>query len=92
MKKLLAILVLLLVGVSLVTAIAEMPTFGSENKPDQNEVPERYLEKGYEETGNRNIVSAILVDYRAFDTFGELTVLFTAVTAVLTVLTGKEKG
>ncbi len=83
-----AILVLALIGLSLAVTVAEMPTFGSPENPTNNEVTERYLHQGLEETGNHNIVSAILVEYRALDTFGELTVLFTAITAVLAAYIG----
>lgn len=37
-----------------------------------------YLENAYEETGGRNVVNTILVDYRGFDTLGEVTVLAVA--------------
>ena len=34
-----------------------------------------FLEHSYAEGGGRNVVNVILVDFRAFDTFGEITVL-----------------
>ncbi|MNI40413.1 Na(+)/H(+) antiporter subunit B [compost metagenome] len=34
-----------------------------------------FIEKAYAEAGGRNVVNVILVDFRAFDTFGEITVL-----------------
>ena len=34
-----------------------------------------FLEKAYSEGGGRNVVNVILVDFRGFDTFGEITVL-----------------
>ena len=34
-----------------------------------------FLENSYTEGGGRNVVNVILVDFRAFDTFGEITVL-----------------
>ena len=34
-----------------------------------------FVEHAYSEAGGRNIVNVILVDFRAFDTFGEITVL-----------------
>ena len=34
-----------------------------------------FVEKGYAEGGGRNVVNVILVDFRGFDTFGEITVL-----------------
>ncbi|QQQ19929.1 monovalent cation/H+ antiporter subunit A [Brevundimonas vitis] len=34
-----------------------------------------FIEHSYEQGGGRNIVNVLLVDFRAFDTFGEITVL-----------------
>ncbi len=45
-----------------------------------------YLARGARETGAPNIVTAILLDYRAYDTLGEATVLFTAVIGALAIL------
>jgi multisubunit Na+/H+ antiporter MnhB subunit len=46
-------------------------------------VASTYLSRGVTDTGATNIVSSIVLDYRAFDTLGEATVLFTAVLGVL---------
>ena len=43
----------------------------------------KYLEDGLEDTGATNAVAGMILDYRAFDTFGESTVLFVAVAAVI---------
>ncbi len=43
---------------------------------------EHYVNLGVEETGAINLVTAVLFDYRAFDTLGEATVIFTAASAV----------
>ncbi len=66
--------------------VAEMPAFGSLDNPTFNEVPARYLEQGVAETGAVNIVAGVIIDYRAFDTFGEATVLFVAIAAVVATL------
>ena len=44
-------------------------------------------------TGAMNVVTSVILDYRAYDTLGEATVLFTAVIGVLTVMrsVGKKK-
>lgn len=39
-----------------------------------------------EETGNNNVVASVVFDYRGFDTLGEATILFTAVTGALLLL------
>ncbi|MCD8327409.1 MAG: hypothetical protein LUC90_12280 [Lachnospiraceae bacterium] len=72
-----AIVILLLVTVSW------MPPFGSADNPTSNEVAERYIEQGLTETGAVNIVSGMILDYRAFDTLGESNVLFIATIAVM---------
>lgn len=51
----------------------------------------RYLEKGLAETGAPNIVTAIILDYRAYDTLGEATVIFTAIIGTLAILRGRAK-
>lgn len=45
-----------------------------------------YLYQGFPRTGAPNIVSAIILDFRAYDTLGEVTVLFTAAIGVLAVM------
>lgn len=66
-----------LIGVLLWMVLA-MPAFGDINNPVNNEVAARYIEKGVEETGAINFVTGMILDYRAFDTFGESCVLFIA--------------
>lgn len=43
------------------------------------------------EAGTNNAVAAVLFDYRGFDTLGEATVLFTAVTAVIMLFRRKRR-
>jgi multisubunit Na+/H+ antiporter MnhB subunit len=82
----LALLILVLVGYIMARLVLQMPEFGSESAPANTHIITRYFEQGVEETGATNIVSSILMDYRAYDTLGEATVLFTAVLAILSLL------
>jgi len=50
------------------------------------QVASHYLTQGLAETGAVNRVTSVVLDYRALDTLGETTVLFTAVIGVLAVL------
>ena len=59
---------------TLLLVVLSMPRFGDPEAPAINEVSQRYLEKGVEETGAVNAVAGMILDYRAFDTFGESTV------------------
>lgn len=76
---------LFLVGM-LLLAVSYLPSFGNPENPVNNEVAERYIEKGLQETGAVNIVTGMILDYRAFDTLGESHVLFIATCTVLILL------
>lgn len=54
-----------------------------------NSTAEHIINKGLQETGSLNLVTAILYDYRAFDSLGESTVIFAAVSAIVLLLSFK---
>lgn len=54
--------------------------------PWPTELRDRYEARTLEETGARNVVSAIYLGYRAYDTAGEVIVLFIAVMGTLFVM------
>ncbi len=70
----------------LLFTVSFLPAFGDKDNPANNEVSERYIEDGLDETGAVNIVAGMILDYRAFDTFGESNVLFIACCCVLILL------
>ncbi|MBD5476887.1 MAG: hypothetical protein HDR17_13070 [Lachnospiraceae bacterium] len=74
-----------LVGVLLMT-VSYLPPSGDPSNPVNNVVSERYIEQGLQETGALNIVSGMILTYRAFDTFGETNVLFIATCCVMILL------
>lgn len=78
----------------LLIAVSYLPSFGNASNPVNNEVSERYIENGLQETGAVNIVTGMILDYRAFDTLGESHVLFIATCTVLILLRidGDKKG
>lgn len=77
----------------LLTAVSHLPKFGQAGNPVNNEVSQRYIENGLQETGAVNIVTGMILDYRAFDTLGESHVLFIATCTVLILLrSDKKKG
>lgn len=75
----------------LLTAVSYLPTFGQAANPVNNEVSARYIENGLQETGAVNIVTGMILDYRAFDTLGESHVLFIATCTVLILLRSDRK-
>jgi multisubunit Na+/H+ antiporter MnhB subunit len=80
-----AIMVLLFIGGFLFfayLALKDLPSFGH---PIMR-VSQNYLSEGLRKTGAANLVASVILDFRAYDTLGEATVLFTAVIGVLVVL------
>jgi len=65
-----------------VRALLLLPQFGVPIM----KVASEYIRMGIPGTGAANLVAAVILDYRALDTLGEATVLFTAVIGVLTVM------
>ncbi len=84
--RLTAIIVCAGIIIILSAAVFYLPVIGDPNSPGSNEVAQKYIEEGMSETGAVNIVTGMILDYRAFDTFGEACVLFVAVTCVMILL------
>ena len=84
--KFFAVAVCIGVMISLLLVVSGLPEFGNPDNPANNTVSERYIESGLQETGAVNIVTGMILDYRAFDTFGESHVLFIAASCVFIIL------
>lgn len=87
MRTLLSTVILLAISALLIFAVAEMPAFGDENALAHEGIMPKYVEQAQFDTGANNVIAAIILDYRAYDTLGEATVLFVAVVAVSAMLT-----
>ena len=87
----LAIILCAFIAYNLLIAVSWLPRTGEFDKPVNNEVSARYIEKGLQETGAVNIVTGMILDYRAFDTFGESNVLNIATITVLILLRRNKK-
>ena len=87
-----AFMLILALFVFSIVALQELPEFGNAIISQVKEAPSNmYLENGLKETGAANIVTSVILDYRGYDTLGEITVLFTAILGALTILRGKSK-
>ena len=76
----------------LLMMVSHLPAFGAADNPANNEVVGRYLENGLAETGAVNTVAGIILDYRAFDTFGESVVLFLSAASVIALMRRRPAG
>lgn len=86
-KQIAAGMVLVLaVGALLIFTTVDLPPFGSADAPVQTHVSPKYLQESEKEIGIPNVVTSVLASYRAFDTLGEVAVIFTAGIAVLSIL------
>ena len=89
--KVVSVLCCLALITILLTAVSYLPAVGGYDNPANNEVVDKYIEDGLQDTGAVNIVTGMILDYRAFDTFGESNVLFIATCAVLVLLRNDKK-
>lgn len=81
----------LLLIVLMLYLVAALPRIGTVERPVNNEVAQVYIENGIQDTGAVNVVTGMILNYRAFDTFGETCVLFIATTCVMVLLMKKEE-
>jgi len=87
MRKIVAAISLgIIIAILIATALLIHP-FGY--PPSQ--MDDYIIENTQSETGANNAVTSVVFDYRGFDTLGEATILFTAVTGVV-MLFRKKKG
>lgn len=84
--RVLSLFICVILIAMLLMTVFYLPSIGDAHNPASNEVVERYIESGLQETGAVNIVTGMILDYRAFDTFGESNVLFIAACCVLILL------
>lgn len=89
--KICAIALCIVIISALILCASHLPAVGGAENPANNEVVERYVEHGTEETGVVNTVTGMILNYRGFDTFGETCVLFIASSCVMILLMVSEE-
>jgi len=85
-KRILAILFVSGLAALLLYAVALLPPMGDADNPTNQHIAPRYLERGPEEAGTRNIVAGVLLNYRGYDTMAEVAVFSAALAGVFAVL------
>jgi len=72
----------------MVLAVLSMRPFGA---PRDSRMDDYFITDSQYETGSNNVVTSVVFDYRALDTLGETTVLFTAVCGIYVVFLGRKR-
>lgn len=86
-----SILFSVLFAIIMLYMVANLPICETVDRPVNNEVAKVYIENGIQDTGAVNVVTGMILNYRAFDTFGETCVLFIATTGVMVLLMKEEE-
>jgi len=73
MRRIISIIILIIIAGGLISVFSQIP-FGK----DKINVAGYYIKEGIKQTGAVNIVTSVVLNYRGFDTLGEITVLFIA--------------
>ncbi|MGR3179665.1 MAG: DUF4040 domain-containing protein [Candidatus Anammoxibacter sp.] len=86
LSKIIPVFVVVITGAVLIYGTIDMPAFEDPNAPINKHVAPRYIHESYHEAGSKNMVTAILANYRGYDTLGETTVIFAAGICVILLL------
>jgi multicomponent Na+:H+ antiporter subunit B len=74
-----------------VWASGDLPERGDPNSPASLGVSSYYIENAYADSRTPNMVTAVLADYRGFDTFGEAVVVTAAALSCLLILLRRKR-
>ncbi|MBR0308924.1 MAG: hypothetical protein IJH92_08535 [Mogibacterium sp.] len=92
MRKTITVLLLIIAMTVPFIAFDIMPVIGDPNSPPNSHVSDYYIEHAQDECNAPNMVTAVIVDYRAFDTMFETTVMFLAGLCVVMILSNRPKN
>lgn len=84
-KHLLTLFILSLLGVAMLLSFEKLPG----QFEYSNSIYQHITNNGVKETGSLNFVTAILYDYRGYDSLGESTIIFGAVSGIVLLLSRK---
>lgn len=76
---------------ALIWGTSELPRFGTADAPIHKHVAPEYIDASRKHEMPPNMVTAVLADFRGYDTLGETTVIFTGGIGVMLLLRGRRK-
>jgi len=85
-----SLVIIFMIFLAGVEVFKTLPDFGTPVFTKVDGSPSQiYVEKGLAQTGAANVVAAVILDYRGYDTLGEATVLFTSILGATIILRAK---
>ena len=91
MRKTITIILLITAVFVPFIAFNVLPVIGDPTSAPNTHVSDHYIEHAIDECNSPNMVTAVIVDYRAFDTMFETTVMFLAGLSVVMILANRPK-
>lgn len=80
------LLLILLAGIKVFNSLPDFGTPAFIAAEAEVSASQNYIEQALEKTGAANIVTAVILDFRAYDTLGEAAVLFTSIIGAVVIL------
>ncbi|MCH2614823.1 MAG: hypothetical protein MKZ70_09070, partial [Opitutales bacterium] len=85
--KSLGLISVVITGWLLLSAVGDFPDWGDPNSPANSyRLSQHFVTETFHETAVPNMVTAVLADYRGYDTMFESVVIFTAGIAIISIL------
>jgi len=87
-----SVVIIFIIFLAGIEVFRTLPDFGT---PIFSRIPDTasqtYIANGLEKTGAANLVASVILDFRAYDTLGEATVLFTSIIGATVILRTKPR-
>jgi len=88
----LSVVIIFVIFLAGVRVFGTLPDFGTAIFAEvPGSASQTYISQGMAKTGAANLVASVILDFRAYDTLGEATVLFTSIIGATVILRGKSK-
>jgi multicomponent Na+:H+ antiporter subunit B len=84
--KQITLVISVICAVLMLNATLDLPEWADPASPASIHLSPGYIEQGYFETATPNVVTAVLADYRSYDTMFEAVVVFAAALVVMVIL------
>ncbi len=87
-----SVVVIFMIFLAGIHVFESLPDFGTAIFAEtEGAASQIYIRDGLEKTGAANLVSSVILDFRAYDTLGETAVLFTSIIGVTVILRKKSR-